>query len=260
MEKNRECVQSWGESMAKEKRREKKDKSVSRRDFIKTTATAGTVTIAGMAGIKAAEDGRPISGSPATHSGSDAEEQTSSAERIFPRVDRQAILFAIGDTLIPSAPGDPGYKDLEWKGITDEINRRLEEFPDADLELFNRSSSEHLGSAFVHLQENKRVEYFNKILQPSAFKDESVQTKLKEIYAHVREIVFTVYYQNFPEDRWPNDAHRAPLLADGDEHQITNPNTQAIFTGWDRAGYPGPLTWSEEERRRNYFKKIRWQE
>ncbi|HKA21705.1 MAG TPA: hypothetical protein VKN18_25735 [Blastocatellia bacterium] len=247
--------------MAKQKRKSKKDKGVSRRDFIRTTATAGTVTIAGMAGIKAAEDGPPSSGSPTTlHSGSDAEEQTTSREQAFPRVNRQAILFAIGDTLIPSAPGDPGYRDLEWKGITDEINRRLEEFPDADLELFDRSSSEQLGGAFVHLQENQRAEYFNRILQTGGFKDETLQTKLKEIYAHVREIVFTVYYQNYPEDRWPNDAHRVPLLANGDDHQITNPNTQEIFTGWDRAGYPGPLTWSEEERRRNYFKKIRWQE
>src|SRR5215813_12905318 len=187
--------------MAKQKRKSKKDKGVSRRDFIRTTATAGTVTIAGMAGIKAAEDGPPSSGSPTTlHSGSDAEEQTTSREQAFPRVNRQAILFAIGDTLIPSAPGDPGYRDLEYHGITDEINRRLEEFPDADLDTFNKSSAEQLGNVFVLLQEAQRADYFNKIIAGGAVKEEARQTKLKETYAHIREIVFTVYYQNFPQD------------------------------------------------------------
>jgi len=112
----------------------------------------------------------------------------------------------------------------------------------------------------VLLQEAQRADYFNKIISGAAVKDEARQAKLKETYGHIREIVFTVYYQNFPQDRWPNDSRRVPLATNGDQHEITNPNTAEVFTGWDRAGYPGPLTWGEEERRRAYFKKIRWQE
>ncbi len=66
------------------------------------------------------------------------------------------------------------------------------------------------------------------------------------VYDQTREAVFTVYYQNFPEDHWPRDAKRVPLLRAGDEHQITNPSTPDIVTGWDVAGYAGPLTWEEE--------------
>src|SRR5947208_69872 len=137
--------------MRKQKGREKKlRQGVSRRDFIKTSATAGTVTIAGIAGVKATaaelensfSGGEPDSLTPG---------QTSAREQTFPRVNRRAILFAIGDTLIPSAPGDSGYRDLERYGITEEINRRLDEFPDADLEFFDKSSAGSLGSVFTQL-------------------------------------------------------------------------------------------------------------
>ena len=249
--------------MRKQKGREKKqNKGVSRRDFIKTSATAGTVTIAGMAGVRAvgAELENSIRADSLGGPASITQGQGTGREQTFPRVNRQAILFAIGDTLIPSTPGDPGYKDLEWYGITEEINRRLEEFPDADLELFNKSSAGSFGSLFTQLPPNRRADYFNQILQAGGFNDDTLQKKLKEVYSHVREIVFTVYYQNFPEDHWPHDANRVPLPGPGAEHQITNPSTPGIVTGWDQAGYAGPLTWAEEERRRNYFKKIRWQE
>lgn len=250
--------------MRKQKGKEKKQKNgVSRRDFIKTSATAGTVTIAGMAGVKAIGAGQD-NPTPANVSGGRPDTatpgQASTREQTFPRVNRQAILFAIGDTLIPSTPGDPGYKDLEFYGITEEINRRLDEFPDADLDIFNKSSAGPFGSHFTQLAPNRRADYFNQILQAGAFKDETLQKKLKEVYSHVRELVFTVYYQNFPEDRWPNDSNRVPLPGPDTAHQVTNPSTAGMVTGWDQAGYPGPLTWAEEERRRNYFKKIRWQE
>ena len=250
--------------MRKQKVREKKQrKGVSRRDFIKTSATAGTVTIAGMAGVKAIEAERKapiLADFPGGGPDSVTQGQGSAREQTFPRVNRRAIIFAIGDTLIPSTLVDPGYKDLEWYGITEEINRRLEEFPDADLELFNKSSAGSFGSLFTQLPSDRRADYFNQILQAGGFNDDTLQKKLKEVYSHVREIVFTVYYQNFPEDHWPHDANSVPLRGPDAEHQITNPSTPGIVTGWDQAGYAGPLTWAEEERRRNYFKKIRWQE
>ena len=46
------------------------------------------------------------------------------------------------------------------------------------------------------------------------------------------------------------------IIAVGDRHQITNPNTEEIVTGWDIAGYKGPLRWEEEEQYRAVMKKM----
>ncbi len=283
--------------MAKENVKGKKSrKGVSRRDFIKTSAGAGTATIVGIAGLRsveatnnlpAAQSAPAIPAAPpedliarqdvAAQYALDPEQELAvrayfpignpgalphtreASEQATPKVNRQAVLFAIGDTLIPSAPGDPGYRDLEWYGITQEVSRRLEELPDGNLDYFNRSSAGLYEKPFTELPEARRAEYLNLILK-GEMKDQAAQKRLKDIYSHARELIYTVYYQNFPEDRWPRDSDRVPLLRPGDEHQITNPNTTALVTGWDVAGYAGPLTWEEEERRRNYFKKIRWQQ
>ena len=293
--------------MSKQKNKDKKTKKgVSRREFIRTTATAGTATIAGIAGLKAVqgkapaeaskgtlpsapvpaaashEAGLPVTDADAAWFVSDQElaagqefavraafpvgnpgalpHVRTAEEQAFPKFNRQAVLFALGDTLIPSTKGDPGYRDLEWYGITAEVSRRLEELSDEDLAYFNQSSIPGLGKPFDYLAEPKRAEYLRQVLKSGGFSDEAQQKKLKEIYSHARELIFIVYYQNFPEDHWPRDASRVPLLRAGDEHQITNPNTSAVVTGWDVTGYSGPLTWEEEERRRNLFKKIRWDE
>jgi hypothetical protein len=243
--------------MRKDGKGQRQKNGVSRRDFIRTSATTGTAIVAGLAGIEAAESlPKPDAGiDPTLAHPSDIQRLVSSRS---PMANRREILFAIGDTLIPSAPGDPGYKDLEWYGITDEVNRRLEELSDDDLELFNKSSAGAFKKKFTELSDSQRSDYFNLLLQSGSFKNQPLQKKLQEVYSHTREVIFTVYYQNFPEDHWPRDANRVPLLRPGDEHQITNPNSSAVVTGWDLAGYAGPLTWEEEERRRNYFKKINW--
>lgn len=215
--------------------------------------------VVGLAGITTAESQpSPVVNADFPFDDPHLATQTGEQSRSTPKVNRREILFAIGDTLIPSAPGDPGYKELEWYGITDEINRRLEELPDDDLDLFNKSSAGPLKKKFTELSDSQRSVYFNVLLQPGSLKNESLQKKLQDVYSHAREVIFTVYYQNFPEDHWPRDANRVPLLRRGDEHQITNPSTSGVVTGWDAAGYAGPLTWEEEERRRNYFKKINW--
>ncbi|HXG68269.1 MAG TPA: twin-arginine translocation signal domain-containing protein [Blastocatellia bacterium] len=233
--------------------RKKQKKGVSRRNFIKG-ATAGTATAASIVRVKAE------GGQSSLHAANNFDPAAQEEKRAVPSVNRQAILFAIGDTLIPSAPGDPGYRDLEWYGITREVNRLLEELSDDDLSAFNQGSVGPLQKKFTELSENRRADYFNLILKEGGFQDAALQGKLRGVYDQAREAVFTVYYQNFPQNSWPRDANRMPLLRPGDERQITNPNTPDIFTGWDLAGYAGPLTWEEEERRRNYFKKIRWQE
>lgn len=231
----------------------KRKRGVSRRDFMKTTATA---TVAGIAGSRATEARQP------TVRPGDLEviSQSQEASRVTSQVPRKAILFAFGDTLIPSRPDDPGYRDLEWHGISDEVERRLEDVTEEDLDLFDKSCAAPLQKSFTELSEAKRAEYFNLILKEGSFKDDKLQGKLRTIYDLTREAVFTVYYQNFPQNRWPQDSNGVPLLRPGDTHQITNPNAPGTFTGWDRAGYAGPLTWEEEERRRNYFKKIEWRE
>jgi hypothetical protein len=33
-----------------------------------------------------------------------------------------------------------------------------------------------------------------------------------------------------------------------------------LVTGWDIAGFAGPLSWEEEEERRAKYKKINWEE
>ena len=40
---------------------------------------------------------------------------------VEPAIERLAVVSAMGDALIPSAPGDPGYKDLEAHGISQEV-------------------------------------------------------------------------------------------------------------------------------------------
>jgi hypothetical protein len=245
------------------KKRTKKNgkhrKGVSRREFIKQSASAGTATVAGLAAMQSSSSAfttspdvppRDVPSSPSLLAQTDEE----------PTVDRRAILFAIGDTLIPSAPGDPGYKDLEWHGISAEVERRMEGVTDDDLKLFNDSSVTGFGKKFTELSEVDRASYFNRIIMPDGFADKPLQDKLRAVYSNTREAVFLTYYQNYPQDRWPFDGKRVPLLKPGDTHQITNPNTPAIPTGWDLSGYAGPLTLEEEERRRNFFKKIRWQE
>lgn len=235
--------------------RNKRRPGVSRRDFMKKTATAGTTIVAGVAGKRVSEAREPA----VIGDDSKATSQSQEAMRTS-QVPRKAILFAIGDTLIPSTPGDPGYRDLEWHGISDEVDNRLEDVTEEDLDLFNKSSMGLLQKRFTELTESSRAEYFNLILKEGSLKDDKLQGKLKTVYELTREAVFTVYYQNFPQHRWPQDSNGVPLVKPGDTHQITNPNEPGLFTGWDRAGYAGPLTWEEEQRRRNYFKKIRWQE
>ena len=69
----------------------------------------------------------------------------------------------------------------------------------------------------------------------------------------------TVYYQNFPENRVPKDKNGIPLASAVDQHGIVNPNTTKLVTGWDVAGYPGPVRWEEEEQLRARMKKISWE-
>src|SRR3990172_7232565 len=104
----------------------------SRRDFLKTVSVAAVgVAVAGAA-----------------------------AQEAVAAVSKPAMISALGDTLIPSQPGDPGYKDLEPYKITEEVLKSLPGVSDADLELFNETSRGKFGGkAFLELTEAQRAEY-----------------------------------------------------------------------------------------------------
>ena len=175
---------------------------------------------------------------------------------------RHDMIAALGDTLIPSDPGDPGYKDLEPYKITEEALKALPGVSDADLELFNERAKEKFGGkTFLELGEPQRAQYLRQITDGTAASDARELRTLQRVYRNTRRRVLTLYYSNFPEHEWPQDEKTGiPVLKPGDLHQLTNPNTKQVFTGWDRVGYTGPLSWEEEERRRNVAKKMHWHE
>jgi hypothetical protein len=214
-------------------------KSVSRREFLKRSA-GGPAAIAALApGLVFARD----------------EPQPTAT------IDRHAVIAAIGDTLIPTDPGDPGYKSLEKYRITEEVMKELGAVPDSDLEVFTRGCGLFFaGRTFLQLTESQRAEFLRFIIEGSRFSDKAQLRTLQRVYRQTRTRIFTVFYQNYPENVIPRDQNGTPILRAGDKHQITNPNTKAIITGWDIAGFEGPLTWEQEERDRAIFKRTRWQE
>ncbi|MEE2821955.1 MAG: gluconate 2-dehydrogenase subunit 3 family protein [Acidobacteriota bacterium] len=179
------------------------------------------------------------------------------AEKTLPvDYDRTQVMAKLGDTLIPSSPGDPGYKDLEIYNITAEILKGVGSISDQDLVLFNNESAVHFGGkSFVELSETNRADYLNMIADGTDSFDSQVLYKLQSIYRLIRARVFIVFYQNYPQHTIPRSANGIPVVHPGNDHQISNPNQPGIRTGWDLAGWKGPLTWEEEEERREHFKK-----
>lgn len=195
-----------------------------------------------------------------------------------PAVDRKQLFAALGDTLIPTATGYSGYRRLEPQGITDEVMKTLTGIPGEDLNVFNAAAREYFDKAFIELSETDRTTYLERVaasfpagtfgFPPASAGSTALESRLdkvqldkvQRVFRLTRVRVFSVFYQNFPENRIERDAEKAPLLPAGDQHQITNPNTSSLVTGWDVANFPGPLNWDEEEKRRAYWKKIHWHE
>ena len=210
---------------------------VSRRDFLKRTGSGATGTAVALAGMQACQIG------PAA-----------------PEIDRSAVMAALGDTLIPSDPGDPGYKTLEPYNITAEVLKELQ-VSDEDLLLFNLQAGEFFsGKTFLQLQESERASYFDSVFSGEQFANQETGEKLRQVLQRTRRRVFQVYYRNYPEHALPRDNQGVPILPPGDTHQITNPNTKGLATGWDVSGFMGPLTWEEEQRRRKIVQEIDWKE
>jgi hypothetical protein len=202
---------------------------VSRRDFLKKTGSGVTGTAVALASIK-----------------------TSQAAPAALDADPAVVVAALGDVLIPSDPGDPGYKTLETYNITAEVMKDLP-VSDEELVLLNSQAGELFsGKTFLQLKESERESYFDSVF--SGERGEELQRTLMRI----RQRVFQVFYKNYPEHALPRDRQGAPILPPGDTHQITNPNTKGVSTGWDVSGFMGPLTWEEEQRRRSIVEKIDW--
>jgi hypothetical protein len=213
-------------------------KKVTRRDFLKRSG-AGSIAVTAITPSLVAE----------------AKEQAAAAS-----LDRHAVFAALGDALIPTDPGDPGYRSLEKYRITEEVMKQLP-ISDADLTAFAQGSAAFFaGRTFLQLTEAQRGQYLQLIIDGSRFTDQAQLRTLQRVYRLTRSRVLTVFYRNYPEDVIPRDKDGMPILKRGDRHQITNPNTEKVVTGWDIAGFKGPLTWEEEEQRRARFRKLHWRE
>ena len=167
------------------------------------------------------------------------------------------VVAALGSVFVPTKSGDPGYKELESHGITEYV---LQKFPVADaLEAFNSAAKQFFeGKAFLDLDEAQREEYLALIAEGSKIADEGQRKGLQAFYHDARTRILTVYYKNYPLHEVKRNAEGEPILRPGDTHQITNPNVwkdKKLVTGWDIAGYKGPLGWEEEEQLRAQAKK-----
>jgi choline dehydrogenase-like flavoprotein len=170
-----------------------------------------------------------------------------------PRDLAHAVVAELGGLFIPSRPADPGYKELEKYGITKYVMQNL---PAGAVEAFNSAAKQFFeGKAFLELGEKQREQYLELIIDGSKIADAELRTRLQTFYRGARARILSVYYQNYPEHEVKRNAQGEPILKPGDTHQITNPNTKQIVTGWDIAGFKGPLDWEEEERRRAIAKK-----
>jgi len=173
--------------------------------------------------------------------------------------DRLQVLAALGDTLIPTEEGKPGFKSLQPYGITEEVNKSLTALQDELFVTFNQASAGFFqGRTFIKLNEDERARFLRKVISGEEFRDRTLHQKVRRLYRLVRISTFRVFYSNFPEGRIARDIHGIPIPKPGELHQITNPNTPDLVTGWDIAGYRGPLTWEQEEKQRAEVQKIHW--
>ena len=215
-------------------------------------------------------------------------------KELSPGPEPREVIAALGDTLIPTQEPDyPGYRRLEKHGITEEVLKGLKGISSKDFLTLNGVSKDFFGKTFVELDEEKRASYVEFVMglfpsgsfgvsdfgalthaeshgrdasdlvesselvdQPQEM-DKKVAMVLQTVFKLCRTRVLTVFYRNFPYHTIERDEEGAPILTDR-EHQIINPNKSDLITGWDVAGFRGPLSWEEEVERRDRFMKIHW--
>ena len=223
---------------------------ITRRDFVKTTVVGTAMLTGASSGLSALQS----AGSPDP---------------------RTRVVAALGATFVPSRPGDPGYADLEPFGISAYIVNQPPVFESnrddsglaataetvdwlsaESLEAFNSSAKEFFGGrSFVDLDEKEREQHLGIIADGTKIADTQRRARLQAVYRNARRRLLRVYYSNYPEHQVKRDAAGWPVLKPGDTHQITNPNTTKVVTGWDIAGYKGQPDWEDEERMRAQAKQ-----
>lgn len=174
------------------------------------------------------------------------------------------VVAALGDAIIPTDGAlYPGYKRLEANGISTRVLdqlRRLDRVTPAHLTLLNESARSFTGKTFLESDERGRGSYLETLFLPA----ESVQStldaatikSLQRTLKLSRDRILTVFYRNFPNDAVDRDENGVPIP--NKPHEIFDLKKINVVTGWDIAGYNGPLSWEEEEARRDRFKKILW--
>ena len=173
--------------------------------------------------------------------------------------DRLQVLAALGDTLIPSAPEKTGFRSLEPHGITAETNKGLRALEDELFDEFNQAAGVFFQDrSFLELGEQERAQFLRKVIDGEEFADKTLHRRVRRLYRLARIAVFRVFYSNFPDHKILRNTRGVPVLKPGDLHQITVPDTPDLTTGWDIAGYRGPLTWEQEEQKRAEMGRIHW--
>ncbi len=201
---------------------------MSRREFVKETVVATTLVAGIPKGSLGALSGGPLD------------------------VNKQ-VVGALGAVFIPSASGDPGYKELESHGITDYV---LQSLPLDNAATFNAVAQQFFaGKSFLDLDEKQRMEYAGIVADGSKITDDTQRAQLQAFYRGARSRILTVFYKNYPQQAAARDAAGVPIVKAGNTHQYTNPNTKELVTGWDIAGFKGPPDWNEEEQLRAKAKK-----
>jgi hypothetical protein len=166
------------------------------------------------------------------------------------------IVAALGDVVIPTdGPEYPGYRRLEAHGISNRVLNQLrfvDHVSPADLALFNESTAKVTGRSFLESDAAGRASYLDTL-----FADPSADPAVQKVLKLARERILTMFYRNFPYDSIERDDHDVPIP--NKPHEIFDFKKGDLVTGWDIAGYRGPLSWEEEEQRRSRFQKILWQ-
>ena len=136
---------------------------------------------------------------------------------------RNKLIAALGDLFVPSAPSDPGYKDLERYGITDYVLKSLP-VESATLEQFNETARQFFGGAsFLELDPKQKEQYLAFILDAEKIADANTRRQLVGLYRVARTRILNVYYQNFPEHEVKHNPDGTIVSKPGDTHQIPIP-------------------------------------
>jgi hypothetical protein len=215
------------------------ERDESRRQFLKETATVLTTAVAAETASAApqAEPAKPLD-----------------------------VVAALGDVIIPTdGPSYPGYRRLEEHGISARVLdqlRHLDRVTPADLTLFNESARNFTGKNFLESDASGRGSYLEVLFAgtdgPKTRLDAATMKSLQRTLKLSRDRILTVFYRNFPYDTVDRDENGFPIP--NRPHEIFDLKKTNLVTGWDVAGHRGPLSWVEEEDRRNRFKKILWSE